>query len=324
MRSLITGIVAAGVTSVSAHTHHSHSASHPAHNGHVHHSAPQTPAAVRFPLSAIAAAPDSDFAVAQARNTRWLLSLDDTKLTCHYTTAANITGTWAKPTCTDYDGQGYWGHFLGHYLSAAAITLQNNGDSGATGAAVAQKVSTLLDSLSAVQDAWAAIGEPGFLYPYSPTSFDNLLERAQNCAPVCVPFYVFHKMLAGLLDLSTRAGDARAGAMAEKMGAWVSARIACALAEGGQSQWQAALNTCVEHTRRPDTCPASSILTRIFAITTKQGVGGYERWTLQPLRRDGQCDLRKDGRTLQSLCVDSAARRAHRPAAGVPREHAHP
>lgn len=29
-------------------------------------------------------------------------------------------------------------------------------------------------------------------------------------APVCVPFYVFHKMLAGMLDQYNRAGNAQA------------------------------------------------------------------------------------------------------------------
>jgi len=132
--------------------------------------------------------------------------------------------------------------YLGHYLSGAAIFLENQGATPA-GRALAAKVDGLLGTLAAVQAAWGAAGEPGFLYPYSPSSFDALIDEGRNCAPVCVPFYVLHKMLAGLLDLAARAGSARAGAMAEALGAWAAARVARGIAAGGAAGWQRALGT---------------------------------------------------------------------------------
>jgi hypothetical protein len=96
-----------------------------------------------------------------------------------------LTGTFEKPSCQPFDHPQYWGHYLGHYLNAAAIFIQNQGAS-AQGKAMQAKIADLLNILSGVQAAWTAAGEPGFLYPYSPLSFDTL-EQGRNCDPVCVP-----------------------------------------------------------------------------------------------------------------------------------------
>ena len=40
--------------------------------------------------------------------------------------------------------------------------------------------------------------QSGFIHPYDVSSFTRLYERQLNCVPVCVPFYVLHKMLAGI------------------------------------------------------------------------------------------------------------------------------
>lgn len=201
-----------------AHSHSPHS-----HDAHVDVTPnPLTPAAVRFPLSVISIDPSSSLGVSQTRNAAYMLDLNVTRLCCLFTSAANLTGTFEHPTCEPYDHPQYWcvgsssvahsswgfhgpcslqhtspcrhppalphtrrGHYLGHYLSALAISAQSFGSSTPLGTAMATRITDVLEVLSGVQDAWTAAGEPGFLYPYSPTSFDTL-EAGRNCDPgVC-------------------------------------------------------------------------------------------------------------------------------------------
>jgi len=94
----------------------------------------------------------------------------------------------------------------------------------------------------AVQGAWAAAGEPGYFFPRNTNAFLALETGTQKCDP-CVPYYVYHKSLAGLIDIAARLGDARARAAAIGMGDWAVARVAGVLAGGGQAVWQSVLNT---------------------------------------------------------------------------------
>ena len=57
---------------------------------------------------------------------------------------------------------------------------------------------------------------------------------AGNCEPVCVPWYVFHKMLAGLLDQYQLAGNSQALDMAKQMAAWTKANVESVLQRGGE------------------------------------------------------------------------------------------
>jgi hypothetical protein len=60
---------------------------------------PLPPAQARFPLSAIALDAASPLALSQARNARYMMSLNSSRLTCLFTASANLTGTWEAPTC---------------------------------------------------------------------------------------------------------------------------------------------------------------------------------------------------------------------------------
>ena len=91
---------------------HSHAPAHAHAHAHAHGALAGPPplSASLFPLSAVALPAASRMAVQQARNSRYLLSLDSTRLACLYTSAANLTGTWEKPSCEPYDHPQYWGH----------------------------------------------------------------------------------------------------------------------------------------------------------------------------------------------------------------------
>jgi DUF1680 family protein len=234
-----------------AHAHaagphaHAHAAGPHAHahaagpHAHAHAAGPPALSASLFPLSAVALPADSRMAVQQARNSRYLFSLDSVRLACLYTAAANLTGTWAKPSCEPYDHPQYWGHYLGHWLSAAALSIS----SGSGGAALAAKADAMVATMADAQAAWTAAGEVGFLFPYANASSFAALAQGRNCAPVCVPFYIMHKMLAGLLDMHARTGNDQALTVATGVGNWVAGFVGGVLATGGEAAWQLALST---------------------------------------------------------------------------------
>jgi hypothetical protein len=137
--------------------------------------------------------PTSRFFEQRARDADQLLSFNLTDLMCEYTSAANLTGTWLSPTCTKLEGVQYWGHYLGHFLSATAqlYNATTSIDARAAG-------SIVVASMAVTQAAWTALGPPyvNYLFPYSYVAWENLWS-GESCAPVCVPWYIYHKMLAG-------------------------------------------------------------------------------------------------------------------------------
>ena len=202
------------------------------------------PALLAAPLAMdrVALAPGSRFAYQRSRNLVFLLSLNLTDVLCQYTSSANITGTFEAPTCVNADTQHYYGHFAGHFLSATAQLCNATSDAGAC-ARNAEAVSTL----AAVQQAWTATGLPeyvGYLFPSSFNAFANLIgPPSANCDPVCVPFYVLHKVLAGMIDSYLLAGSAQALDVALGMAAWVKRTAEAVLAmPDGANVWQQVLN----------------------------------------------------------------------------------
>jgi uncharacterized protein len=214
--------------------------------------------AMPLPLSAVRLEPGSRLQTQANANTDWLMNLDVASLACLYTSAANLTCStqnWPykclagpkQPACTPYHHQAYFGHFLGHYLSATAMAFEASGN-----ASVKARGDTVVALMARVQRAFGAAGQPGLVYPYDVRSFQNLYDLAQtgpggdgggNCRPVCVPFYVLHKMLAGLLDQHTRAGNAQALSVAIGIGNWVAASVEGAIQRWGARKWQGVLDT---------------------------------------------------------------------------------
>ena len=207
--------------------------------------APPPLAATSLTMDNVALAPGSRWFERRARNEAYLTQqLNLTDVLCEYTAAANITGTWASPTCSKLEGVQYWGHFAGHWLSATAQLC--NATRGASPACAAN--ADAVSRLAATQAAWSALGaaDPvyapaGYLFPYSfYPAFSGLFQGA-SCDVVCVPWYIFHKMLQGMLDSHTFAGNAQGLAVALGMAAWAKAAAESVLAAGGQAQWQASL-----------------------------------------------------------------------------------
>ncbi|OIW05725.1 hypothetical protein TanjilG_23511 [Lupinus angustifolius] len=136
-------------------------------------------------------------AQAQKTNLEYLLMLDVDRLIWSFRNNAGL------PTpSTPYGG---WegaqvelrGHFVGHYLSASALMWASTHN-----VSLKEKMSAVVAGLSACQEK---IGT-GYLSAFPSQFFD----RFEAIQPVWAPYYTIHKILAGLLDQHTIAGNPQA------------------------------------------------------------------------------------------------------------------
>jgi len=160
-----------------------------------------------FPLSAVRLSAGI-FREEAEINARYLDSLPVDRLLHSFRLTAGLTSTadpykgWEDPTCE------LRGHFAGgHFLSAVALAsatsgndvLKSRGDQLVAGLAQCQK----------------KIGT-GYLSAFPPTLFDNLV-AGKN---VWAPFYTYHKIMAGLLDMYVLTGNTDALELCEGMAKW--------------------------------------------------------------------------------------------------------
>lgn len=115
--------------------------------------------------------------------------------------AEEIHWGWESPTCQ------LRGHFLGHWLSAAAFIAASTGDAEVRG-----KAETIVSELAQIQEInggrWAvSIPERYFFW------------IAQG-KPVWAPHYTVHKTFMGLIDFYQLTGNKQALDVAEKLAAW--------------------------------------------------------------------------------------------------------
>lgn len=162
---------------------------------------------VPFPPGAVTlgAGPAAD---ALARNRRYLESLPVDRLLHMYRVTAGISsnaeplGGWEKPDCE------LRGHFTGHYLSACALMKAYAADDE-----LAARSAETVQALAACQQR---IGN-GYLGAYP----EELYDRLRAGRRVWAPFYTYHKILAGHLDLYRLTGNTDALQTAERMAQWV-------------------------------------------------------------------------------------------------------
>jgi uncharacterized protein len=156
---------------------------------------------------------DGDVLERQRRNASYLLSLDPDRLLhtvrCQagLASSAEPLGGWESPDC------GLRGHFVGHYLSACAHAFAATRDESIRG-----RLKTLIAGLAECQ---SRIGN-GYLGALPESDFDVIETQYEGA---WAPYYVLHKMLAGLLDVHTRAAVPGALDCARRLGDYVSARL---------------------------------------------------------------------------------------------------
>ncbi|MGB7135504.1 MAG: beta-L-arabinofuranosidase domain-containing protein, partial [Acidobacteriaceae bacterium] len=138
-------------------------------------------------------------------NRSWLYSLPNDRLAYNFRVTAGIP--------TDADPLGGWeapdgelrGHYVGHYMSSCALLHASTGDEF-----ILNKANELVGMLAECQ------AKDGYLGAYPTTFYDRL----RNHQRVWAPFYTYHKIMAGLIDMYQHTGNQQALEMATRMADW--------------------------------------------------------------------------------------------------------
>ncbi|MGH9431112.1 MAG: beta-L-arabinofuranosidase domain-containing protein [Terriglobia bacterium] len=142
-------------------------------------------------------------------NRRWLISLPNDRLlhTCRLNagipSTAEPLGGWENP---DSEVRGHFAN--GQYLSACALMHATTGDDE-----MKDKAGAMVAEMAKCQEAH----KNGYLSAFPVSFFDRLREGQ----PVWAPFYTYHKIMAGLLDMYVHCGNQQALEVAEGMAEWV-------------------------------------------------------------------------------------------------------
>jgi hypothetical protein len=160
-----------------------------------------------FPLSSVRLAPGI-FREQEEMNARYLDSLAVDRLLHSFRLTAGISSSvtpykgWEDPTCE------LRGHFAGgHFLSAVALASAGSGNT-----VLKARGEELVSGLTACQKK---IGT-GYLSAYPTDLFEHLAQGK----PVWAPFYTYHKIMAGLLDMYVLTGNTDALEVCEGMAKW--------------------------------------------------------------------------------------------------------
>ena len=165
--------------------------------------------------------PGSPFWDVQELTHRWLAASDTDQMLYNFRVAAGLD-TLGAPKMIGWDSPDglLRGHTTGHYLSGLAKCYAATADP-----AIAGKAHAMVNGLVACQAGLEARGcAEGFLSAYDEEQFDKLEEYVPY-PKIWAPYYTYHKILAGLLDVYELVGDERALELADGMGAWVVRRL---------------------------------------------------------------------------------------------------
>jgi DUF1680 family protein len=141
-------------------------------------------------------------------NRSFLYSLPNERLVHNFRVTAGIPsdadplGGWEAPDCE------LRGHYVGHYLSSCAFLNASAGDH-----AILAKANELVAMLAECQQ------KDGYLGAYPATFYDRLRKHER----VWAPFYTYHKIMAGLIDMYEHTGNKQALDMAIGMADWADA-----------------------------------------------------------------------------------------------------
>lgn len=141
-------------------------------------------------------------------NRSYLYSLPNERLAYNFHVTAGIPsdadplGGWEAPDCE------LRGHYVGHYLSACAFLHAGTGDEP-----IRVKANDLVAMLAECQ------AKDGYLGAY-PTAF---YDRLRAHTKVWAPFYTYHKIMAGMIDMYEHTGNQQALDVAVRMAVWADA-----------------------------------------------------------------------------------------------------
>ena len=155
---------------------------------------------------------DAELLRRRSENKKYLMELDSDCLLTHHRHEAGLTAMYTAP---DYHTHGGWesplcqlrGHFIGHWLSAAAMEFAATGDRE-----LKAKADVIVDELAKYQEQnggeWCA--------PI-PEKYLALIAQGKT---IWAPQYTIHKSFMGLLDIYEYAGNKQALKIAVNFSKW--------------------------------------------------------------------------------------------------------
>lgn len=149
----------------------------------------------------------------EALNTSFLYRLDPDRLLHNFRINAGIPSTaqplegWESPQC------GLRGHFTGHYLSACAMLISRYNDP-----VLRKRIDYMIDALRECQQKLGG----KYLSAFPEADFDTLEKKYGE---VWAPYYTWHKIMQGLLDVYVMAGNTKALGMITQMADYVRIRM---------------------------------------------------------------------------------------------------
>ncbi|MDT0344512.1 beta-L-arabinofuranosidase domain-containing protein [Streptomyces litchfieldiae] len=129
------------------------------------------------------------------------------------------------------------GHYAGHFVTCVAQAY-----AGGAGDSHREKLDYLVAALGECQDALAARegpdrpSHPGYLAAYPEDQF-VLLESYTTYPTIWAPWYTCHKIMRGLLDAHTLAGNEQALDIVTRMGEWAHSRLSVLPREQLDRMW---------------------------------------------------------------------------------------
>jgi uncharacterized protein len=146
-------------------------------------------------------------------NIEYLKSLEPDRLLHNFKVNAGLSSNakplegWESPEI------GIRGHFVGHYLSAVSCVVEKYQDT-----MLAKRLNYMVDELYKCQQAFGS----GYLSAFPEKDLDVLETKFGG---VWAPYYTYHKIMQGLLDVYTCTGNEKAYKMVVSMATYVGKRM---------------------------------------------------------------------------------------------------
>ncbi|KAM0919038.1 hypothetical protein ACQ4PT_008449 [Festuca glaucescens] len=195
---------------------------------------------------------DEVYGRAQQTNLEYLLLLDVDRLVWSFRRQAGLPAPGAPYGGWEAADVELRGHFVGHYMSAAAKMWASTHNGTLAG-----KMSAVVDALHACQQA-APNGGKGYLSAFPAEFFD----RFEAIQPVWAPYYTIHKIMQGLLDQYTAAGNRKALDMVVSMASYFGDRVRSVIQRHTIERHWTSLNE--------ETGGMNDVLYQLYAITNDQ------------------------------------------------------
>uniref|UniRef100_A0ACD5WVE2 Uncharacterized protein n=1 Tax=Avena sativa TaxID=4498 RepID=A0ACD5WVE2_AVESA len=195
---------------------------------------------------------DEVYGRAQQTNLEYLLLLDVDRLVWSFRAQAGLPAPGAPYGGWEGADVELRGHFVGHYMSATAKMWASTHNGTLAG-----KMSAVVDALHACQQA-AANGGTGYLSAFPAEFFD----RFEAIQPVWAPYYTIHKIMQGLLDQYTVAGNGKALEMVAAMAGYFGDRVRNVIQRHSIERHWTSLNE--------ETGGMNDVLYQLYAITNDQ------------------------------------------------------